>query len=82
MSVMQDLYHSEINVMITTFWDGGWDVRLGDEMNGFPAVTTLKRWGEVEPWLTAAAIKHFPDSLFAKMYRDGKHAWLTDGSSE
>lgn len=35
------LYRSEINVSISTFWDGGWDVKLGDEMNGFVAETTI-----------------------------------------
>lgn len=76
MSVMQDLYSSEINFSISTMWDGGFDVQLGDVMNGFVAETNVNRFGMVEPWLTAAAIEHFPDSLFAKMYQDGKHTWL------
>ena len=77
MSVLQDLYHSEINFSVSTFWDEGFTVRLGDEMNGYVAETTVNRWGQVEPWLTHEAIKHFPKSLFAEMYCDGKHAWLT-----
>ena len=77
MSVFQDLYHSEINFSISTMWDGGFDVSLGDEMNGFVAETNVKRFGMVEPWLIAAVIEHFPDSMFAKMYRDGKHGWMT-----
>jgi hypothetical protein len=77
MSVMQDLYHSEINVSISTFWDGGYDVKLGDESNGFKAEANLDLWGQVGPWLIDAAIKHYPKSLFAKMYRDNKHAYLT-----
>jgi hypothetical protein len=77
MSVLQDLYHSEINFSISTFWDGGFDVKLGDPANGYVAETTVDRWGMVEPWLSSAAIEHFPKSLFAEMYRDGKHAWLT-----
>lgn len=76
MSVLQDLYHSEINFTVSTFWDGGFDVKLGDPRNGFVAQTNCNRWGMVEPWLIAAAIEHFPDSLFARMYRDGIHAWL------
>lgn len=74
---MQDLYHSEINFTVSTFWDGGFDVSLGDNINGFVAETNVPRWGMVEPWLVAAAIAHFPDSLFARMYRDGQHAYLT-----
>lgn len=79
MSVLQDLYSSEINFTISTFWDEGFDVSLGDRINGFVAESSFRRWGEVEPWLIAATIKHFPTSLFAKMYRDRKEAWLTTG---
>ena len=35
--VMKNLYESEINCSISSFWDNGWDVKLGDEMNGFVA---------------------------------------------
>lgn len=76
MSVVQDLYHSEINFSVSTFWDQGYEVKLGDHMNGFVAETNVDRWGQVEPWLMQAAVKHFPESLFAKMYRDGLHVWL------
>jgi hypothetical protein len=76
MSVMQDLYHSEINCSVSTFWDGGFEIKLGDHMSGVKAETVVDRWGQVEPWLTEQVIKHFPDSLFARMYRDGEHAFL------
>jgi hypothetical protein len=68
---LQDLYDSEINFSIVTFWDGGYEVKLGDEWNGFKAEASLKRWEEVEPWLTRKAIEHHPKSLFALRYRDG-----------
>lgn len=71
MSIMQDLYDSEINVTISVFWDGGFNVRLGDSVNGFKAEGVVLRWGEVEPWLKAAALEHFPESDFARVYRDG-----------
>ncbi len=76
MSVLQDLYHSEINFAVSTFWDGGFFVKLGDEMNGFAAEANFNRWGEVEPWLINAAIEHFPDSFFAELYRDKHPAYL------
>lgn len=66
MSIMQALTDSEINFAISTFWDGGYDLKLGDEMNGFRAEGNVDTWDEVEPWLTAQAIKHWPDSEFAK----------------
>jgi len=34
---LQKIYDSEINISIGWFWDGGITLRLGDEMNGFPA---------------------------------------------
>lgn len=71
MSVLQDLYDSEINVAISTLWDGGFDVKLGDHINGYVAESNFDRWGQAEPWLVKAAIEHFPKSVFAKMYRDG-----------
>lgn len=76
MSVFQDLYHSEINFRVSCFWDGGFAVELGDDMNGIRAQTNCDRWGQIEPWLINAAIEHFPESLFAEMYRDGLSVWL------
>ena len=35
--ILQDLYDSEINAVISWLWDGGIDVGLGDEMNGYVA---------------------------------------------
>ena len=77
MSVLQDIYDSEINVEISTFWDDGYTVKLGDHINGYKAEGSFDRWGQVEPWLTEKVIEHYPDSLFAKMYRDGLHTWRT-----
>lgn len=37
---LQKIYDSEINVRISWIWDGGIQVRLGDEMNGFLAEET------------------------------------------
>lgn len=72
MSVFQDLYDSEINFSISTFWDSGFTVKLGDDINGFKAEASVNRFGEIEPWLIRAAIEVRPYSVFARMYRDGK----------
>jgi len=56
-------------------WDGGYDLALGDEMNGFDATGAVHRWGQVEGWFIEAAIEHYPDSMFARMYRDGLSTW-------
>jgi len=65
MSVFQRLYDSEINASISTFWDGGFDVKIGDEMNGFMAETNVASFAEAEAWLEAEAKRLFPVSLFA-----------------
>lgn len=65
MNVIQSLYDSEINVSISSFWDGGFDVSLGDTMNGIVAAENVRTWQEVEKWLTKNAILHYPKSKFA-----------------
>ncbi|MBN9034973.1 MAG: hypothetical protein J0H53_02795 [Rhizobiales bacterium] len=66
MNVMQALYDSEINFSVSTFWDDGFEIKLGDAMNGYRAETKVRTWAEVEPWLKAAALEHFPESGFAR----------------
>jgi hypothetical protein len=69
MSVIQDLYDSEINFIVEAFWDAGFEVRLGDAKNGFRAHAVLRRWAEVEEWLIEAARVHHPTSAFSERYR-------------
>jgi hypothetical protein len=33
-TVLADLYESELNCLISCIWNSGWDVRLGNELNG------------------------------------------------
>jgi hypothetical protein len=66
MSIMQRLYDSEINAWITSFWDDGFYVRLGDEMNGFRAEGHCMTWNEVERWLDEQARIYYPDSVYAR----------------
>lgn len=67
--VLKDLYDSEINFSIETLWHG-MEVKLGDTMNGFFAETSVLEFAEAEEWLTKQAIRHYPESVFALMYRD------------
>jgi hypothetical protein len=39
---LQKIYDSEINVRISWLWDGGIDVRLGDDMNGYLAEENVR----------------------------------------
>ena len=51
---LQRIYDSEINVCISWLWDGGIDVRLGDEMNGYLAEENVSSTGDIVPWLQEA----------------------------
>ena len=64
MSVLQRLYDSEINVTVSSFYEDGFYVKLGDEMNGFVAEGRCHTWADVEEWLTAMARIHYPTSAF------------------
>jgi hypothetical protein len=59
-------YDSEINVRIGWLWDGGIDVRLGDEVNGFLAEENVLSITEIVPWLQEAIAHFYPDSTYAK----------------
>lgn len=65
MSIIQELYESEINCGVVSFWENGFYWRLGDEMNGFPAEGQADTFVQAELALKHAAIQHFPDSKFA-----------------
>lgn len=73
--IFQELYDSEINFSVSCFWDGGFEVKLGDDLNGFKAETSwrnegnVRTWREVNNWLRSEAIKAYPDSKFAQKYR-------------
>lgn len=63
MSVFQKLYDFEINFSVSCFWDGGFKIKIGDEMNGFKAEGSVRMWAEVEPWLAEQAAVHFAEVL-------------------
>ena len=62
---LQRIYDSEINVRIGWLWDGGVDVRLGDEVNGFLAEENVPSITEIVPWLQEAIAHFYPDSTYA-----------------
>jgi len=61
-NVLQELYDSEINFSITTFWDGGLEVKVGDEFNGFTANNTFDTFQECVDWLAVTAAEKHPTS--------------------
>jgi hypothetical protein len=64
-TVMQRLYDSEINCSISSFWDNHWDVKLGDEMNGFVAEGNFRTLAECAEFLDREARRHSPESVYA-----------------
>lgn len=61
----QRLYDSEINFKVSCFYDDGFHVELGDNLNGIRAEADLMTWADVEEWLAGMARIHFPYSVFA-----------------
>jgi hypothetical protein len=63
---LQRIYESEINVRISWLSDGGIDVRLRDEMNGYLAEENASSTGDIVPWLQEAIAYFYPHSTYAK----------------
>jgi hypothetical protein len=61
----QRIYDSEIKVRVSWLWDGGIDVRLGDEMNGF-AEENVAFTGDIVPWLQESIAHFYLHSTYAK----------------
>jgi hypothetical protein len=55
----------EINLSIGWLWDGGINVRLGDEIGGFKAEETVAAVTDIIPWLQAAIAHFYPQSGYA-----------------
>jgi hypothetical protein len=68
-AIIQDLYDSEINFSIVTFWDAGFQVRLGDDINGFGAKGNAEDFACAVEWLKVRAIEKYPESDFAQKHR-------------
>jgi hypothetical protein len=62
---LQKIYDSEINIRISWLWDGGIDVRLGDDMNGYQAEENVRSVAEIIPWLQEAVAHFYPTSTYA-----------------
>ena len=62
--LFKDLYDSEINVSLSWFWDAGFTVKIGDEVNGFVAQTTVATLLEVQDWLIETVKELYPGSWY------------------
>jgi hypothetical protein len=61
---LQRIYDSEINVRIGWLWDGGIEVRLADDVNGYLAAETVASAAEILPWLQEAIAHFYPASSY------------------
>ncbi|HEY6183116.1 MAG TPA: hypothetical protein VIW67_12780 [Terriglobales bacterium] len=68
-NTLQQLYDSEINWQISSFYDQGFRWRLGDEGNGFTAAGTARTLKVAVLELIQAAVNEYPNSEFAATYQ-------------
>ena len=65
-TVFQRMYNSEV-IAVSCFYDGGFNVKLGDSLNGFKAEEEgVATWDDVCDCSKAAARIHYPNSHFAR----------------
>jgi hypothetical protein len=51
---------------VSRFYDAGFDVRLGDHLNGFLMKDKVETWADAEAWLREQALALLADSKFAQ----------------
>jgi len=72
MRELQAIYDSEINFQINCFWDGGWEVAIGDEMNGWKIKHSEETLEGAIKWLIKAVCGWYPNSGYAKRKEDAQ----------
>jgi hypothetical protein len=65
-AALKILYDKEINCSISSFWDGQWNVKIGDELNGFKAESTEVRIEDVGKALIEMAKEIHPSEDWPK----------------
>lgn len=60
-NILNWLYDEEQNVLIGSFWDGGWNVALGDSVNGFSATGDFEDLGDGVRWLLESYLSQRPE---------------------
>jgi hypothetical protein len=66
LNTLQQLYDSEINFELRSHWSTGFEWKLGDHLNGYPARGHADSVEGAVDALAKAACEHFPTSTFAK----------------
>lgn len=63
---LDKIYDSEINVEISSFWDAGFTIRIGDECNGYLGSSSCLSVAELVPNLRSLICELLPNSDYAK----------------
>lgn len=66
-TIISRLYDSEINCGLSSFWDSGWVVWIGDDLNGRKAEEHFfpEQFHEIAGWLHQEAVHAYPQSDYA-----------------
>ena len=67
-NLFEQLYNSEINLSFSWFWDAGFDIKIGNKMNGFVAEFSDHDLDVCVKWIESKVKEIYPDSKFAKTY--------------
>jgi hypothetical protein len=68
MRILEDLATSDIPFSIICLGNAGFDVRLGNEMEGWKEINNFSDITEAILWLKGAAIRNYANSYFAAKY--------------
>lgn len=55
------MYKHEINFAVSAFWDGGFDLKIGDDWNGYKALGAVATVDEIAPWFVDNLQRLYPD---------------------
>lgn len=66
------LYKSEINASLDWFWDSGFVIKIGDNLNGFTAELYSDDLNQLEIAVEKKVKELYPNSKFAKTYTKDK----------
>ena len=71
--ILSRLYNDEINFELSSFWDEGYYVNLGDKTNGYVWEGNYDKLKDCMFELAKQAFKHYPNSKFAKWIKEERY---------
>jgi len=68
-TILQEIYNSEINISISWFWDAGFDLKIGDDFNGYVYENQFYSIEELKYALLAKLFQLCPQSEFVRKWK-------------